>query len=135
MTQVKKIRQKGSSLVEVLVGVVVFLFICSALFAAYLGMKKQSLYQEELVRFEIICRDIDAYYDAYGADWDVKYFAEYAEDGVVYFDYAFQPSLDMKIYRLEYFVQDGALVVSVSHHETGRSIISDLNYGEANRNG
>ncbi len=135
MKQGTRVKQKGSSLVEVLVGIAVFLGISVALFSSFLGMKTQLLRQEELIRFEMLCRDIDAYYDTYGADWDEKYFADNALDGTVYFDSDFKPCLETKVYRLDYVMKDGALVVNVYHNETNRPIIEELNYGEANVSG
>lgn len=125
-------KQKGGSLIEVLVGIAVFLCISVALFSAFLGMQTQLRHQEELIRFEMLCRDIDAYYDAYGEGWDALCFAGSAINGTVFFDAAFQISAETKLYRLEYGLEEGALVVSIYHHESNRPIIEALNYGEAN---
>ncbi len=125
-------KQRGESLLEVLVGMTVFLCISVVLFSSFLVMQTKILRQEELIRFEILCRDIDAYYDAYGTDWDVVYFADSAVGGTVFFDATFQPSAEANTYRLEYAFEDGALVVNIYHHKTERPIIEALNYGEAN---
>lgn len=125
-------RQRGASLIEVLVGLAVFLLLSISFFSTFVGMKAHLLYQEEYIRFEMICRDIDAYYDAYGADWDKKYFDSGSLDGTVYFDASFQPSFQENTYRLTYGTREGALVVNVYHHQTDRVIIENLDYGEVN---
>lgn len=128
-------KQRGESLVEVLVGITVFLCVAVALLSSFGGMQARVLRQEELLRFEMLCRDIDAYYDVYGADWDILLFEGKAENGTVFFDAEFQLSAEPSTYRLEYGLEDGALVVNVPHQETGRVIIEALNYGEANVGG
>ncbi len=69
----KKTR-KGLTLVEVIVSIAVFTIISLALFTSFLGMRKVVAKQEEYVRIEMVCYDINYYWDMYGNDWDNQYF-------------------------------------------------------------
>ena len=69
----KKTR-KGLTLVEVIVAIAVFTIISLALFSSYLGMRKVVFRQEEYARLEMVCYDINYYWDKYGSDWAEKYF-------------------------------------------------------------
>ena len=61
----KKTR-KGLTLVEVIVSIAVFTIISLALFSTILSMNKVVKRQEEYVRLEMACQDIDYYWDVYG---------------------------------------------------------------------
>lgn len=70
----KKTR-KGLTLVEVIVAIAVFTIVSLALFSSYLGMRKVVFRQEEYARLEMVCYDINYYWDAYGEGWANVYFA------------------------------------------------------------
>ncbi len=65
--------KKGLTLVEVIVAIAVFAVITLALFSTYLGIRKLSFRQEEYVRLEMVCYDINYYWDAYGDEWVKEY--------------------------------------------------------------
>lgn len=127
-------KQKGATLVEVLVAVTVFAIISIAMFTSFLIMKKMVAKQKEYLEFEIICRDINHYSNKYLRDWDLNYgFSGNANhDGVyeVYYDFDYHLSETELVYRLEYYYTDeNELIISVYHNETERIIIDKLNYG------
>lgn len=66
--------QKGLTLVEVLVSIAVFTIISLVMFSSLLAMTKVVALQEDYARIEMACRDMNAYWDMYGKNWDIKYF-------------------------------------------------------------
>ena len=65
---------KGLTLVEVLVSIAVFTIISLAMFSSLLAMTKVVALQEDYARIEMVCYDINAYWDMYGNNWDDRYF-------------------------------------------------------------
>lgn len=91
----KKAR-KGLTLVEIIVAIAVFSIVSIAFFTSYVSMNKVVARQEEYTRFEMICYDINYYWDMYSKDWDDKYFDTNISDGsngtyTAYFDKDFEP--------------------------------------------
>lgn len=90
----KKTR-KGLTLVEVIVAIAVFTIISLALFSSYLGMRKVVFRQEEYARLEMVCYDINYYWDKYGDEsndqsndqWYKKYFGPDANKNKGYLKY------------------------------------------------
>ena len=54
--------QKGVTLIEVIVSIAIFATISFTLFSSVIMMKKLVKRQEEYVKLEMVCYDIDAYY-------------------------------------------------------------------------
>ncbi len=129
--------KKGTTLVEVLVAIAVFSIITVAMFSSLLIMRKTVARQEEYLRFEAICTDIAFYGDVHKRAWDKEYFSLPASqnEGQIYYGHDFQPSDTEQIYCLSYSYADtngdgyAELIVSISHVESGRFIIENLNYG------
>lgn len=67
-------KQKGSTLVEVLVALSVFLIVMGTLVAGYLSSRKVVAKQKEYVYFAAICEDIQQYGEIFGENWSEKYF-------------------------------------------------------------
>ena len=86
----KKAR-KGLTLVEIIVAIAVFSIVSIAFFTSYVSMNKVVARQEEYTRFEMICYDINYYWDMYGQGLDEKYFQSTTVDGTAYFDKDFEP--------------------------------------------
>ena len=134
-------KQKGTTLVEVLVSITVFAIISVAMFSSLLAMRKVVARQEEYLRFDMICRDIDFYYDEYGKDWAKEYFKEYFPEGMieentVYYYKNFQPMTDYAddaIYVLQYSYSNetGELIITVKTKSDQRIIIDSLKYGQS----
>ena len=89
----KKAR-KGLTLVEIIVAIAVFSIVSIAFFTSYVSMNKVVARQEEYTRFEMICYDINYYWDMYGQGWHEKYFQSTTVDGTAYFDKDFNPQSD-----------------------------------------
>ena len=80
---------KGLTLVEVLVSIAVFTIISLAMFSSLLAMTKVVALQEDYARIEMVCYDINAYWDMYGDNnlaegdhtnvWYKKYFGDDAK--------------------------------------------------------
>ena len=66
--------RKGLTLVEIIVAIAVFSIVSVAFFTSYVSMNKVVARQEEYVRFEMICYDINYYWDVHGKSWDDIYF-------------------------------------------------------------
>lgn len=94
----KKAR-KGLTLVEIIVAIAVFSIVSIAFFTSYVSMNKVVARQEEYTRFEMICYDINYYWDMYDEGWDDAYFlpsgAQETPSGsqifTAYFDKDFEP--------------------------------------------
>lgn len=82
---------KGLTLVEIIVAIAVFSIVSIAFFTSYVSMNKVVARQEEYTRFEMICYDINYYWDMYGTDWDKEYFTTKPNNNVAYFDKDFEP--------------------------------------------
>ena len=87
--------KRGVTLVEVLVAIAVFAIISLALFSSVIAMKNVIIRQEEYVKIEMICYDIDAYYEKYSTDWPAKYFGEDVEPQKGYLTPNFEPTVDV----------------------------------------
>ncbi len=86
--------QKGVTLVEVIVAIAVFSIISLTLFSSIIAMKNVINRQEEYVKLEMVCYDIDAYWEKYENTWFAEYFGinEYnPEMSVGYLDENFKP--------------------------------------------
>lgn len=130
-------KQKGSTLVEVLVALAVFLIVMGTLVAGYLSAKRLVAKQKEYVYFEAVCLDIAKYGDLYGKQWDEKYFETFLvknadnNGGTAYFDAKFNRSTpENGKYRLTYHYNEASeLVLSIENSTGGYFVIQNLNYG------
>lgn len=130
-------KQKGSTLVEVLVALAVFLIVMGTLVAGYLSAKKLVVKQKEYVYFEAVCLDIAKYGDLYGKNWDEKYFETFLvkdadnNGGTAYFDAKFNRcTAENGKYRLTYvYNETGELVLSIENTISNYFVIQNLNYG------
>ncbi len=131
-------KQKGSTLVEVLVALAVFLIVMGTLVAGYLSAKRVVAKQKEYVYFEAVCLDIAKYGDVYGKNWDTKYFGEtnFAKNednsgGTAYFDTKFSLcASENGKYRLTYYYNEAdELVLDIENTTAGYFVIQNLNYG------
>lgn len=89
----KKVK-KGITLVEVIVAIAVFAVVSFALFSSVISMKQVVVTQEEYVKLEMICYDIDAYYQKYEEKWYIEYFEESGYRNIGYLTLEFKPTLN-----------------------------------------
>lgn len=118
----KKAR-KGLTLVEIIVAIAVFSIVSIAFFTSYVSMNKVVARQEEYTRFEMICYDINYYWDMYGFNedseesWEYKYFKSKIEKNngkyVAYFDKDFEPQSgdDNAEYQITFHYDDKKLII------------------------
>ena len=66
--------QKGVTLIEVIVAIAVFAVISLALFSSVIAMQNVIARQEEYVKLEMVCYDINAYKSKYPSNWSYEYF-------------------------------------------------------------
>lgn len=116
----KKAR-KGLTLVEIIVAIAVFSIVSIAFFTSYVSMNKVVARQEEYTRFEMICYDINYYWDMYDEGWDDAYFlpsgAQETPSGsqifTAYFDKDFEPQSgdDNAEYQITFHYDDKKLII------------------------
>lgn len=134
--------KKGLTLVEVLVSVAVFAVIMLALTSTYIGMRNLSRRQEQYVRLEMVCYDINYYWDAYGEDWATKYLASNevgegvkkdGEDYHIFLNTEFKPASGTSNYTYKVICcinkNDELIIKSVETSAKDRVYIKDLNCG------
>lgn len=130
--------KRGLTLVEVIVAIAVFAVIALALFSTYIGMRKVSHRQEEYVRLEMVCYDINYYWDAYGQnttdkeqDWSYKYSGKY-DDKYISLNSDFEPiSSGNATYTITYkIVGDELIIESVKTTVGDKVYIENLNCGK-----
>ena len=112
--------RKGLTLVEIIVAIAVFSIVSVAFFTSYVSMNKVVARQEEYVRFEMICYDINYYWDVYGLNtenpensWENKYFKGNVENNIAYFDKNFNPQYykDGAVYQITYDMTGETLTI------------------------
>ncbi len=123
--------QKGLTLVEVLVSIAVFTIISLVMFSSLLAMTKVVALQEDYARIEMACRDMNAYWDMYGEDWDIKYFQLDSNSDVGYLKYQngqLVPTSDLNNsdFTVKYSEADGKLrIISVRSEAKEREYLND----------
>lgn len=123
--------QKGLTLVEVLVSIAVFTIISLVMFSSLLAMTKVVALQEDYARIEMACRDMNAYWDMYGEDWDIKYFQLDTNSDVGYLKYQdgqLVPTSDLNNsdFTVKYSEADGKLrIMSVRSEAKEREYLND----------
>lgn len=127
----KKTR-KGLTLVEVIVSIAVFTIISLALFSTILSMNKVVKRQEEYVRLEMLCRDINFYWDACGEEFIKNdYFSgdqnsEWEENGENTKEYSFKVSEEWGVFDVALRIEEGGNLCIVSIKDLdGRSYLSE----------
>ena len=65
--------QKGITVIEVIVAIAIFVMISLVIISSIISMKQIVARQEEYVRLEMVCYDIDAYYRKYDEIWNEKW--------------------------------------------------------------
>ena len=127
----KKTR-KGLTLVEVIVSIAVFTIISLALFSTILSMNKVVKRQEEYVRLEMACQDIDYYWDACGEDFITNGVfsgdqnSEWTEKGDNTKEYSFKISEEWGVFDVALRIDEGGnlCIVSIKGLD-GRSYLSE----------
>lgn len=135
--------RKGLTLVEIIVAIAVFSIVSVAFFTSYVSMNKVVARQEEYVRFEMICYDINYYWDMYGKDgeasWDKMYFGSAITDkdnkGIytAFFNKDFEPQSDNNdkkaVYQITYTYSGDQLIIQkiVKITEKNKVIVENVN--------
>lgn len=126
-------KQKGSTIVEVLVSLIIILIAISGFFISYFSLVKIVNRQKEYIYFEKVCLDINKYSNKYKKDWDIYYFdnvnsLEYMH--IVYYDANFKKTTILSKYQLVYYYdRENNLIISIKNLEDDYYIIEQLNYG------
>lgn len=126
----KKAR-KGLTLVEIIVAIAVFSIVSIAFFTSYVSMNKVVARQEEYTRFEMICYDINYYWDMYGTDWDKEYFTTKPNNNVAYFDKDFKPQIDddQAVYKITFTCDTELIIEKIVKISDGKIIVEGVNCG------
>ena len=133
--------RKGLTLVEIIVAIAVFSIVSVAFFTSYVSMNKVVARQEEYVRFEMICYDINYYWDMYGKDgetsWDKMYFGSAITDNkgiyTAFFNKDFKPQSDNNdkkaVYQITYTYSGDQLIIQkiVKITEKNKVIVENVN--------
>lgn len=122
--------RKGLTLVEIIVAIAVFSIVSVAFFTSYVSMNKVVARQEEYVRFEMICYDINYYWDVYGESWDDIYFNGNVTN-TAYFDKDFEPQSGRNnaVYQITYTYSGDQLIIQkiVKITEKNKVIVENVN--------
>lgn len=120
----KKAR-KGLTLVEIIVAIAVFSIVSIAFFTSYVSMNKVVARQEEYTRFEMICYDINYYWDMYGKGWDKKYFNGEVSGNTAYFDKDFEPQSgdDNAVYKITYSCDTELTIIKIEKIGNDKKVI------------
>ena len=128
----KKAR-KGLTLVEIIVAIAVFSIVSIAFFTSYVSMNKVVARQEEYTRFEMICYDINYYWDMYDEGWDDAYFlpsgAQETPSGsqifTAYFDKDFEPQSgdDNAVYKITYSCDTELTIIKIEKIGNDKKVI------------
>lgn len=142
----KKAR-KGLTLVEIIVAIAVFSIVSIAFFTSYVSMNKVVARQEEYTRFEMICYDINYYWDMYGFNedseesWEYKYFKSKIEKNngkyVAYFDKDFEPQSDddQAVYKITFTCDTELIIEKIVKIGDGKIIVEGVNCGISKKEG
>lgn len=134
--------KKGLTLVEVLVSVAVFAVVTLALTSTYIGMRNLSRRQEQYVRLEMVCYDINYYWDAYGEEWATHYLKsndvnedvkKVGEEYHIFLNTEFKPASggSKYTYRVIYSIENNELIIKlVETSAKDRVYIKNLNCGK-----
>ena len=126
--------QKGVTLVEVIVAIAVFSIISLALFSSVISMKNVVNRQEEYVKLEMVCYDIDAYWQRYGEDWYTNYFGTENPDSPItegYLDSNFVPvsNVQMASYVIDSQISstdESILIISIYTQDRQTTFVEEL---------
>ena len=117
--------QKGVTLVEVIVAIAVFSMISLALFSSVIGIKNVTVRQEQYVRLEMVCYDIDAYYKKYNDEWHIHYFEKEMNDGVGYLTTNFIPTNNLSDATYKILFSDDR-IISISTLDNKTTFVENI---------
>ena len=128
---------KGLTLVEIIVAIAVFSIVSIAFFTSYVSMNKVVARQEEYTRFDMICYDINYYWDMYGQGWDEQYFQSTTVDGTAYFDKDFEPQSDddQAVYKITFTCDTELIIEKIVKIGDGKIIVEGVNCGISKKEG
>ena len=124
--------RKSFTLVEVMVALAVFARVIVGITTTVVFINKIEKRSEYFSHFETICLDIDKYSDEYGKEWDLHYYGEKKDAGIIYYSdsYEIVGSEEASKFTLSYsYNTSGQLIINVSEKGKSKKIIDNLNYG------
>ena len=102
--------QKGITLIEVIIAIAIFAMISFVLISSIISMKRVVIRQEEYVRLEMVCYDIDAYYRKYKNNWDEKYFGDKTTNYIGYLTSDYEPATDENAAKYKIIFKDNEIL-------------------------
>ena len=126
--------KKGLTLVEVLVAISVLTIVIFALFSTIIAMRKVVARQEEYVKIKMVCQDIDFYWDKFGNDWSLHYFAGEGniDDDKGYLTSKLEPVKKYKknYYKIKFsYDSTDKLIINSITSPDGKELVKELNCG------
>lgn len=106
--------KKGVTLIEVIVAITVFAVISLVLFSSVIAMNNVIARQEEYVKLEMVCHDMNAYLEKYAEEWCSKYFGgEVNGEGYLSSDFAPTTNESEASYIIEFSESENVLTISI----------------------
>ena len=125
----KKAR-KGLTLVEVLVSIALFSIILLSFTSINISMLTVTSRQEEYIRLEMVCYDINYYWDVYQGDWDDYYFDRQSDGIKGYLDAHFKPCSSLNAHYVIDFTENLSektlTINSIKSTKENRTYVTDV---------